>query len=161
MKFRLPDSIASPQDLNALLIEIQQYAKWFEHESIKKQINAKHPSESPTLSPSALEILRSHEANKALDQSSLESIIDTLEKYKKTSPSITVTLAAPPTGTVKNTLVAWCRKNIAPDVLVAFQFNATLLGGIVVRYGSHIFDLSFRRQILAARERFPEVLRNV
>ena len=53
-----------------------------------------------------------------------------------------------------------CRP-VAPDVLVNFQFNATILGGMVVRYGSHVYDWSFRRQILAKRDTFPEVLRRV
>jgi hypothetical protein len=32
---------------------------------------------------------------------------------------------------------------------------------MVVVHGSRIYDWSFRRQILATREKFPEVLRNV
>lgn len=161
MKLRLPDSVASPQDLNTISIEVRQYQKWLAHESIKKQVNAKHVSEQPVMSSSIKELFRNYDLSKIIDQHSIESLIETLEKYKDSAPSITLTLAATPTNTVKSTLVGWCRDNISPDILVAFQFNATLLGGIVVRHGSHIFDWSFRRQILAARDRFPEVLRNV
>jgi F0F1-type ATP synthase delta subunit len=70
-------------------------------------------------------------------------------------------LAAPPSNGIKKTLVAWCRKNIATDILVNFDFNSTLLGGMVVRYGSHVFDWSFRRKILEEHSKFPGVLRNV
>jgi len=62
---------------------------------------------------------------------------------------------------IQKNLVNWCRENIAPNILITFQFNATLLGGMVIRHGSNIFDWSFRRQILAARNNFPEVLRRV
>jgi F0F1-type ATP synthase delta subunit len=74
---------------------------------------------------------------------------------------MTITLAAPATTGIKKQLTAWCRDNVAPDVLVRFEFNQTLLGGMVVRFGSHIYDWSLRRQILDGRTKFPEVLRNV
>lgn len=161
MKFKLPDSVASSQDLASLLIELRQYTHWFTHESIKKLVSARHRSDPPIVSAAGTEILRFCEADKTLTQQSLESMIETLEKYSGTAPSITITLAAPPTSSIKTTLVAWCRENIAHNILVTFQFNTTLLGGMVVRYGSHIFDWSFRRQILATRQSFPEVLRHV
>lgn len=156
MKLKLPDSIASSQDLASLLIDIRNYSRWFAHESIKKQVSAKHASEPPIVSDAAIELLRTCD-----NKSDIEALIDTLEKYKKSAPSITITLAAPPTGGVKATLVSWCRKNIAPDILVTFRFNSILLGGMVIRCGSRILDLSFRRKILAARQNFPEVLRRV
>ena len=85
----------------------------------------------------------------------------TLEKYIKTAPSITITLVAPTTNDTRKTLVNWCRKNIAPNILVDFRFNTTILGGMVIRYGSHIFDWSFRRQLLNNSKNFSEILRHV
>lgn len=161
MKLRLPDSISSPQDVTALLLEINEYARWFYHNGVKERTHTKHIVMPPVLSPAALELLRSSSGDKLLNQQTLDSLIKELEKYSKGAPSLTITLAAPPPADVKQTLVAWCRANVAPNILVNFQFNAVLLGGMVVRYGSHIFDWSFRRQILAAREKFPEVLRRV
>ncbi len=156
MKLKLPDSIASSMDLSSLLIDLRNYSRWFAHESIKKQVNAKHVSEPPIVSDAATELI--HHCTNKVD---IENLINTLEKYRKSAPSITITLAAPPTNGVKITLVSWCRKNIAPDILVSFRFNSILLGGMVIRCGSRILDLSFRRKILAARQNFPEVLRHV
>ncbi len=161
MKLKLPDSVASSQDLTALLLEVRTYARWFTHESIKKRVDVKHSSEPPTLSLATTELIRAWETKKALDSQSLDGLIEALEAYADTARSITITLSAPPTNGLKATLVAWCRANIAPNILVTFQFNATLMGGMVVRYGSRVFDWSFRRQLLAARDRFPEVLRRV
>ena len=161
MKLRLPDSVYSSQHLTSLILEIRDYARWFYHNGIKERTNTKHAVLPPFLSPAALELIRTCSGTRLLDQPSLDALIEKLVAYEKNAPCLTITLAAPPSGDVKQTLVAWCRTNIAPNVLVAFQFNATLLGGMVVRYGSHIFDWSFRRQILAARDRFPEVLRRV
>lgn len=161
MKLKLPTSVSSPQDLTTLVLEIQLYARWFAHESIKKRVNAKHQSETPTMSTASTDLLREWSAKNPLTQQSLDELVKTLIAYKNIAPTMTLTLAAPPTSGIKTTLVSWCRENIEPNILITFQFNSTLLGGMVVRYGSRVFDWSFRRQILDGRQRFPEILRNV
>ena len=161
MKYRLPDTISSPQDLASLIVDIQAYARWFSHESIKHQAGGKRQSEPPVISPAAELVLRDWQGKEKLSRDKLDSLIRTLVDYKSTAPTLTMTLAAPPTHPVKATLVSWCRENIAPDILVTFQFNSTLLGGMVVRVGSRVFDWSFRRRILENRDSFPEVLKRV
>jgi hypothetical protein len=160
MRLKLPETISSPQDLAALIVDVQTYARWYAHESIKKQAGAKRKSEPPAVTPATLEVIHDWESKQPLSRQRLDALIRTLTEYKTTAPSLTLTLAAPPTRPVKAELVAWCRQNIAPDILISFQFNSTLLGGIVVRCGSHVFDWSFRRQILENRQKFPEILRN-
>lgn len=161
MKRNLPDSVSSPQDLTALLLEIQEYSQWFSHNSIKERLNTKHVTLPPTLSSAALELIRASSKKELLNQQALDALIMDLDTHIKTANTLTITLAAPPSSDLKKTLVAWCRQNITANILVTFEFNSTLLGGMVIRYGSHIFDWSFRRQILAARKNIPEVLRRV
>lgn len=161
MKLTLPDSVASSQDITALQLEVRDYARWFTHESIKQRAHTAHKSEAPMLSDACSELLRLNTSKQALDRAALDALVKELERHTRTAPTITLTLAAPATSSIKANLVKWCRTNIAPDVLVNFQFNATILGGMVVRYGSHVFDWSFRRDILANRAKFPEVLRRV
>lgn len=162
MKFNLPDSILSLQDLTSVQLELQEYARWFAHESMKQRVSAKHSaSAGPTLTPAATELLNQWQSKKPLDRAQLDDLLATLESYKKTATTVSITLAAPPTSDIKKTLVSWCRHNISPNILVSFQFNATILGGMVIRYGSRVFDWSFKRQLLAARNTFPEVLRRV
>ncbi len=161
MKLKIPAGVASSQDLTTLIIELREYARWFAHESIKKRVDAKHPSDAPAMSVAAMEILREWKSTQQINSKSLELLLTTLEDYIKSAPSITITLADVPTNVLKTTIVNWCRDNLSANVLVTFRFNATLLGGMVVSFGSRIFDWSFRRQILAAREKFPEVLRRV
>jgi len=159
---QLPNSVASPQDLASLLTEVRECAKWYAHETVKKKVSTKATrSASPALSPAATELLKQWGKKEPLNQKSLDALIELLEKYQDDAPLITITLAAPAGGGTKKTLVSWCRENIADNVLVTFQFNSTLLGGMVVRSGSHVFDWSFRRQVLAKRDTFPEVLRHV
>lgn len=163
MKLRLEESVSSPQDLKALILEIRAYARWYSHNSVKKRLRlkARRMNEEPIMSPAAKALLHEWSNKTPLSQKNLDELLATLEGYEKTAPQLTITLAAPATSGLKKTLVAWCRNNVAPNVLVNFQFNSTLLGGMVVRSGSHVFDWSFRRQILEARQHFPEVLRRV
>lgn len=161
MKLKLPDSIASPQDVSTLLLEVKEYSQWFSHELVKVESNIKHVSKSPELSAGAKALFQEVFSKKSIDKDSLDDLIDILSKYNSDAPIMTITLAAPAPNNVKEALVAWCRNNLAKNTLVNFQFNTGLLGGMVVRFGSHIFDWSFRRQILAHKDNFPKVLRNV
>jgi hypothetical protein len=158
MSPKLPASISSPQDLTTLVLEMREYARWSHHESIKKRAGVKHSSDAPATSPAASELIRTL---KSPDDKDFDTLIETLESYKTNAPTMTITLPAPPTNGLKTTLVGWCRENIAPNILVSFKFNSALLGGMTVTFGSRVFDWSFRRQLLAAREQFPEVLRRV
>lgn len=161
MKLKIPNSIASPQDINDIIIELHDFSKWYGHESIKSNLHAGKKSDPPVMSPSASALLQEWQVKNNLNQSSIDELVNNLKDCLKNSPSITITLAAPPTVNIKSNLVQWCRNNISTDILVNFQFNRVILGGMVVRYGSRIFDWSFRKQILAARNKFPEVLRHV
>lgn len=161
MKIPLPSSVSSQQDLGALTLEIREYAKWFAHNAIKAKVHARNATPPPALSPGALELVRSAGGKKLLDQKALDALILDLENAHKTAPTITITLAAPATGDVKQSLVTACRQHIHDSALVTFKFNAGLCGGMVISYGSHVFDWSFRRQILENRAQFSEVLRRV
>lgn len=161
MKLKLPDTISSPQDVTALLLELQQYARWFAHNGIKAKLGTKHATKPPVLSDPALALVRASTGKELLNQTVLDELVAALEAHHRSATAVTITLAAPATADVKKALVGWCRDNIAGDILVSFQLNSSLLGGLVVRYGSHIFDWSFRRQILANKQQFSEVLSRV
>jgi hypothetical protein len=162
MKLNLPANVSSPQDLKAIILEIRQYAHWLGQYAIKKRVSNNSKSDAPpAISQTAVTLIEALTHEKQLSQAGLDELIASLETLAATAPRLTITLAAPPAGSLKKTLVTWCRQHIGPNVLVDFRFNSTLLGGMVVRYGSHVYDWSFRRQILAARGRFPEVLRRV
>jgi F0F1-type ATP synthase delta subunit len=157
MKLNLPSVISSGQDLGGLVLELREYSRWLNHYNILKKVSSSVSEEPPAMSPALKDLLRENKK----ESENIEELINTLDKLKDDAPTITVTLAAPATKDIKRILNDWLRKNIASNILVNYQFNATLLGGMVVRAGSHIFDWSYRRQILAGRDKFPEVLRNV
>ena len=161
MKLTLPDSIASAQDLSALINDVHVYAKWASKELIKQRVAGKSAGSQPEISPEAAAVIRSWGNGKALTQPVIESLVKALEDHKKSAPSLTITLAAIPSGEVKSKLVAWCRKEVNPSILVSFRLNRNILGGMVVAYGSHIHDWSFRRKLLDGQKPFHEVLAGV
>ncbi len=162
MKIKLPDSVSSHQDLMAIVLEVKEYLRWFTQASVKKRFSAADNVDPPVISAASMTLINSCNVDKTpLSSKNLDELILALNDIEANSIKVTITLAAPPAGSLKKTIVEWFRKNVDPDILIDFRFNSTILGGMVVSYGSHIFDWSFRRQILAGRERFPEVLRHV
>jgi hypothetical protein len=165
MKIKLDPRVSSPEDLQALILELREYLAWYGHVAIREKVAASHggkptnPPEQPPLSPVAELYIKSLGGVGQLDRNGLELLINSLDELSITAPQITITLAASPTGGLKKELVAWCRGNINPDVLVRFSFNRTLLGGMVIRVGSHMFDWSTRKLILEHRENIPAMLR--
>ncbi|MDB5183948.1 MAG: atpH [Candidatus Saccharibacteria bacterium] len=157
MPLKLPASISSEQDLGALVVEIHECIKWLSHESIKKKGGDKEVPSPPHMSEAAAELI--HSAGASADK--LAELAKELELLQKNAKIITITLAAYPTNTIKQTLVAWCRKEISNEVLVNFNFNKALLGGMVVRAGSRVFDWSFRRQIMNSSDKFIEVYHRI
>jgi hypothetical protein len=161
MTFQLPDTISSPQDVTALTLEVQQYAKWYSQYNNASKRKVSYAEPQPEISPTASELIRAWGKQSPLTQSSLDDLIKELTKRVKNAPIMTITLAAPATSEVKKSLVAWARSNVNPDVLITFRFNSTLLGGMVVRVGSHVFDWSFRRVVMSERHRFREIMSRV
>lgn len=160
-QLKLPNSISSRQDLTALILEIREYAKWYGHVSVKQQVGVGQMGEPPAVSDAAAEMLAGLNSGQPVTRELLDKLIEDLEEFGNNAPTLSITLAAPASNPLKAQLVGWCRETIAPDILVNFRFNSTLLGGMVIRYGSRIYDWSFRRQILTNRAKFAEVLRRV
>jgi hypothetical protein len=151
----------STQDLKEVILEVHKYATWFNQTAVKMRITKDNSYELPTILPAATNIINEWLAGRAPSQKSIQDLLTALEDFEATAPIVTVTLAAPPPNSLKQTLAEWFRKNVDPNTLVNFKFNRTILGGMVVSYKSHVYDWSFRRQILTSKEKFPEVLRNV
>ncbi len=157
----IPESIISPQDIARLDIELRDFADWFGHNTIKQSLHINKTAALPSLSPAAITLLRSVSQQGVLTATALDNVLSAVRQIKDSAPTMTITLAAPPGLQTKQLLVAWCRQNIDQNMLVEFRFSAVILGGMIVRYGSRIFDWSFRRAILSNRDKFAEVLRHV
>jgi hypothetical protein len=153
--------ILSEQDLKAAILEVKKYSTWYNQTAVKMKVTNNNSYEPPVISAVATIIINDWLGGNQPTPKAIDELITALEDFADTAPRVTVTLAAPAPNSLKQTIALWFRENIAPNTLVNFKFNSTILGGMVVVYGSRIYDWSFRRQILVSREKFPEVLRNV
>ena len=157
----LPENVVTPQDMSALLLDIRRYNQWYQSEVIKQRTNVNTPSPAPSVSETASELLRTYAPDGHMSSETLTALITWLEHIKKTAPTITITLADLPSAPLKRELASWCRNNLAPIMLIQFNCNRRILGGMVVRYGSRMFDWSFRTKLLANKAAIPEVMRRV
>ena len=157
----LPDTVSSINDLTELILDVHSYVRWYTQYATASRVKTKYSEAQPELSPTAINLIRDWSKNNPLSTQSLDTLVTLLESIKNSAPTLTITLAAPATTEVKKALVGWCRQNIASNIIVNFQFNRTILGGMVVRFGSRIFDWSFRRQILDNSQKIPEVIYRV
>jgi F0F1-type ATP synthase delta subunit len=162
MTFNLTPWLNSPMRLGQVIAELQDYALWYAHNKIQRQFDDVKPSaDTPKLSVQSLALLAQIQKEQPVKGESFDEILVRLTQISQTAPVVTVTLAAIPSEGLKQAIVQWLRDHIDPNVLVAFQLNSALLGGLVVRLGSHIYDWSFRRQIVEQKNRFAEVLNRV
>jgi hypothetical protein len=158
---KLPTSVSSPGDVMGLILEIKVYQQWYGQYTNAQRTGSNYQANQPELSETASQVIRDWAAEEPLTSARLDSLTEELSHIQQSAPVITITLAASAPAEVKRTLVAWCREHINENILVAFTFNATILGGMVVRYGSRIYDWSFRTQLMNNRQHFPEVLARV
>ena len=161
MKLQLQPSLSSRQDLSAVAMEIKKYSQWLSSSAIKQKVAGWPPASQPDISDDALQLINSWLAGQPASQANLDELTKALSDLLVKAKFVNVTLAAAPSSQQKQAIVAWFRQNVRPDILVDFNFNSTMLGGMMVRYGSRVFDGSFKRQIMANRLKFPEVLRSV
>lgn len=161
MALNLLEYISTSQDLKAAILDVRRYAKWYSQAAVKARVAKIDAAQAPAISTPAAAIINQWNKEKPINPKSLDELLLTLERIDMTVPKVVITLAAPAPASLRNTLTQWCRKNIDPNALVDFRFNSTILGGLVIRHKSRIYDWSYRRQILAGRGHFAEVLRRV
>jgi hypothetical protein len=161
MNCKLPTSVSSPSDVASLILEVRDYATWYRQYAVASKVKVDYRTTQPELTPTASAVIRDWAKDEPLSPQRLDQLIEELETIAAEAPVITLTLAAPAPAEIKKALVGWCRTNLNASMLVTFRFNSTLLGGMVVRYGSRIYDWSFRRSIMEHRHRLPEIISNV
>jgi hypothetical protein len=161
LKIDLNDWVSSPQELKSLLMGVRSYAHWYAQTTVKMKVTKDMSQTAPAVSQAVTDLLNTWFSQTPPSQTGLDELLALLQKFESTAPRITITLAAAAPESLKKQLTNWCRQNIDPNLLVDYRFSSTILGGMVIRHRSHVYDWSFKRQIMANRANFPEVLRRV
>lgn len=161
MSIKLPEEINSAEDLKAVLEELRDFRTYFRHSEIKAKSGKNHTSDGPDLSMAAAKLLSQAKNKKQLTMSELEQLLSELELIYSKAPKIRIVLAAAATPPVKKRLADWIRSNISDQAFIDFRYDSTILGGMIIACGSHIYDWSLRREIIASKDKMKEVIAHV
>lgn len=157
MAFDLPPAIYSPQLLELVIFELEQYNTWYQESVIKQKVGVKTATPEPNNSQETMLVIKSWQTKNG-DKTSLPELIKALKSLNL--PIIHLTLAGLPNHQQRAELVAWFQKLSDPCPLLLFSSDRSLGGGIVVRTPNHIYDWSFQHKLEAARANIGQVIAN-
>ena len=162
MKLILSEDIISSEDLRSVIEELKDYQGYIRHGHIRQHVSKRAGAKSsPDLSRGASEMLSQAMEHHPLNLTELDHLISELEAMYAKALKLKIILAAVPNGSIKRQLSAWVRQNLNDYALIDFDYNQSLLGGMVVMIGSRIFDFSLRRGLLSSQPKLNEMIANV
>lgn len=162
MTLSLPSQLYSTRQLDGLVLEMSQYADFLRSAAITQIVaNGAAPTEEPSWSAIVPLVIRAAGITDPMSAEDLDNLVLVLKDLQQTAPSCNLTLAAVPNQLHMQRIVTWFRQNIDPNMLISFEVNRAVLGGVVVRAGSHIYDYSWRKQLLAKKDLIPEIINRV
>jgi F0F1-type ATP synthase delta subunit len=151
MDRRLPDNVATPQQVQLLRIEAESLAAAIGE-------GARRSKDKPLAKVSA--DLQAILGKSKITAELLEQTAAWLSQ-QQTAPVVHFVLPVLPQPELRQRLVAWLRDNLAPNLLASFEHNSGLAGGFVIRTGSVIYDFSFRRKLLDGAAGMKKVMKKV
>ncbi|HSX01078.1 MAG TPA: hypothetical protein VLF67_02440, partial [Candidatus Saccharimonas sp.] len=127
MAFELPPAVYSPELLESVVYEIEQYLGWYRQTRVQKTVGAT-TTEEPTHSGETTLTIEAWLGGKKATIESLEALVAALKALKL--PVVHVTLAALPNHTQRVQLVDWFHANTQSQrVLLTFVADRNLGGG--------------------------------
>ena len=158
MEFELPEVVYSPQLLEMVIFELDQYNEWYREAKVKAKIGVKTDVQEPNHSQETLLVIKAWQLAHGEKEESLIQLLEVLRVLKL--PIIHVTLAALPNHLQRAQLVRWFQQLATPRPLLLFSADRTLGGGVIVRTPNHIYDWSFRQKLDEARANLGKVVAN-
>ena len=160
MLVHLPTDLYSPEQLSAVVIELRTYIGVLRDATVRARATKSEVSAPGHLSALLLGVFRGAGAD-STDIEASEKLLKELEAIRDKAPAVHLMMAALPNRDLKRKFTDWFRASVHPYTLLTFATRADIGGGIVVQAGSHIYDYSFRQQILANRTRISEIYARV
>jgi hypothetical protein len=156
--FSLPTSVYSPELLDSVSYEIEQYLSWYRENRIHQTVGAAQLAE-PDHSAETAQVIETWIHGEPLTVTSLEALLGHLKGLRL--PTAHVTLAALPNHAQRLQLVDWFRATAGPNVLISFVGDRNLGGGILVRTPNRVFDFSWKQKLIEGRSKLAEVVHRV
>jgi hypothetical protein len=156
--FQLPREIHSPELLESVKYEIEQYLAWYREAKVHQKVGI-HPETEPTYSTETAKVIEAWFAAHKPSIGALEELIEYLHGLKL--PVVHVTLAALPNHAQRAQLVDWFRGLGGTNMMLSFVADRNIGGGIVVRTPNHMFDYSWRQRLVEGRTKMAEIITRV
>lgn len=158
LKFVLPTSVYSPELLDSVRYEIEQYINWYRENRIHKTVGAL-PLAEPDHSAETAQVIESWIHGDKLTLTDLEALLTYLKGLRL--PTAHITLAALPNHAQRQQLVDWFRSTAGSNILISFVGDRNLGGGILVRTPNRVFDYSWKQKLIEGRSKLAEVVHRV
>ena len=148
--FSLPAGVVSRRDLARLVAE----AEHIDDEMTAADVRArktKQAAETPAFSGSFTDFLTDNKLD--FSESKVRTdIIKELRQLKAKAPVVHTTFAVPADIESLQTLAAWFRKSVHPQVLLEIGLQPALVAGVYVRTPNHVHDMSLRSALAGKRD---------
>lgn len=154
MNIQLPIDVYSPDQLSELLLQLQTYTG--ELRDILARAKSGGHTTNPDVPGGLAEILKTAQIEPN-NMTALEELAQQLQAVLNQSPVVHLVLAAMPGRPLKRQLTLWFRTEIHANTLITFAMRRDIGGGMIVTAGSHVYDLSLRRAVLANKQRITEI----
>jgi hypothetical protein len=156
---RLPLDLYSPEQLSAVIIEFRGYIGELRDTAVRaKALHA--TAGAPHASALLMGVMHESGVN-ATDQPEAEKLLKELEAVRDKAPAAHLMMAALPNRDLKRKLTEWFRTEIHPFALLTFATRADIGGGFILQAGSHVYNYSFREQLLTHKHRIAEIYNSV
>jgi hypothetical protein len=157
--FNLPLELETVEQLQAAKYEIEQYANRLQVATIRQAVGQAPAQDTSSLMPAAQAIIVAWQGKKTVSAASLTELLATLKGLQPPVLHLTLTNIAPPT--LRRALSQWVRANAHPQALLQLSVDSSIGGGVVIRTTNHLYDDSFRTQLLAHRDNLTKVIADV
>lgn len=141
--------------------KLAKYQSYVRRLNVAAKVEVEEPAglEPPAMPAELLAFLKAQFGSDTVTIERLEEIKKFFQEITKRSPSVHIMLAFLPTAGERAQITRWFRDNIAADILLSFSQNSNLIGGMLIRGRTRIFDLSLRTVLLANKNRVGELLK--
>lgn len=148
--FSLPAGVVSHRDLSRLVTEAERVDDEMTASTVRARTTTQ-AAETPAFSGQFTDFLADNKLE--FTESKVRTdIIKELRLLKTKAPVVHTTFAVPADSESLQTLAAWFRKSIHPQVLLEIGLQPALVAGVYVRTPNHVHDMSLRSALAGKHE---------